>query len=121
MLFRSAVQESLKGRPEFKNWHLLTISFDPAYDTPEKLAEYGRIHKQDPAWWTMATGSWDQVDRITGAFGLYFSRGVAPQDQNHKLRTVVVNPAGKVHRIFMGNEWTPEELARSMIEAAAAK
>jgi len=37
----------------------------------------------------------------------------------HNLRTVVLDPAGRVFRQFDGNTWTPEELAAAVAEAAA--
>ena len=35
--------------------HLVTFSVDPEYDTPEKLAEYGKLHQAGPRW-TFLTG-----------------------------------------------------------------
>jgi len=115
------VQDRLKAKPDLKDWHLLTISFDPEYDTPAKLAEYGKIHHQDPQWWSLATGDFDPIYRLTGQFGLYFSRNVAPQDQNHKLRTVVVNPEGRISAILLGNEWTPDDLIAAVASASGKK
>jgi cytochrome oxidase Cu insertion factor (SCO1/SenC/PrrC family) len=37
----------------------------------------------------------------------------------HNVRTVVVNPAGRVHHIFPGNEWTSDELVAEMKRAMA--
>ncbi len=103
------------------NWRLLSLSFDPEFDTPETLKQYGTRHKYDPARWSLATGSFNQIERISGHFGLYFGRNVPIAQQNHNLRTVVLNPEGRVHEIFIGNEWTPEELAQSLRTAAGGK
>ena len=37
---------------------------------------------------------------------------------SHNLRTVVLDPGGKIFREFNGNSWTPSELASAMLEAA---
>ena len=37
------------------------------------------------------------------------------------LRTVVLDPLGRIHKQFDGNLWTAEELAKVMIEAAQVK
>jgi protein SCO1 len=103
------------------NWHLLSISFDPEYDTPERLAEYGRRFGQDPARWSLLNGSFDQIERLAGHFGLYFGRNVAIADQNHNLRTVVVDASGKVRQIFVGNEWSVDDLVAAITEATHAK
>jgi len=37
---------------------------------------------------------------------------------SHNLRTVVLDPLGRIHKLFNGNRWTPEELAEAIQEAA---
>jgi cytochrome oxidase Cu insertion factor (SCO1/SenC/PrrC family) len=36
----------------------------------------------------------------------------------HNLRTVVVDPQGRIFRQFDGNRWTPRELADAILTAA---
>jgi cytochrome oxidase Cu insertion factor (SCO1/SenC/PrrC family) len=36
----------------------------------------------------------------------------------HNLRTVVVDPQGRIFRQFDGNQWTPRELADAILTAA---
>jgi protein SCO1/2 len=116
------VSKLLKGAPDAPaNWRLLSLSFDPDFDTPDTLQAYGRRHQYDPARWSLATGSFNQIERLTGHFGLYFGRNVPIAQQNHNLRTVVLDTLGRVHEIFVGNEWTAEELATSLRVAAAVK
>ncbi len=103
------------------NWRLLSISFDPEYDTTERLAQYGRRFGQDATHWNLANGSFDQIERLSGHFGLYFARDVGVGDQNHNLRTVVVDASGHVQDIFIGNEWTVDELATAITKAAQVK
>ena len=102
------------------NWHLLTISFDPQYDTPAVLKAYAESHGYDPAHWTFATGELIDITALGEQFGLTFwhdeSGGIS-----HNLRTAVVDSSGRVRKIFVGNQWTPEELAAEMVKAAAAK
>ena len=53
------------------------------------------------------------------AVGLEFERktGVI----NHNLRTVVVDPQGRIRRVFRGNTWTPQELAAELRAAAGVR
>jgi cytochrome oxidase Cu insertion factor (SCO1/SenC/PrrC family) len=37
---------------------------------------------------------------------------------SHNLRTVVLDPQGRIYRQLDGNEWTPKQLADAMLEAA---
>jgi len=93
--------------------HLLSISIDPAYDEPKVLRSYGAAHteryeKETFAHWEFATGSGDQVKDIAQYFGL---RYFPDKDQIiHGLRTVIINPDGKVAKIYTGNEWKTEEV-----------
>ena len=112
----SAVQRELLTAGA--GWHLLSISIDPAYDTPERLAAYAPRFHPEPTRWTFATGEADEIERLAGAFGLRTMRAGA--ELNHTLRTVVVDPAGRVQKIFNGNEWKVAELVAEMQRAMAA-
>ena len=37
---------------------------------------------------------------------------------SHNLRTVVLDPKGRIYRQFEGNDWTPEQLARALVRAS---
>jgi protein SCO1/2 len=58
------------------------------------------------------------MDAMTGRFGLVVRRDGT--DLDHNLRTVVIDTEGKVRRIFVGNEWTPDDLVREIVRAARA-
>ena len=44
----------------------------------------------------------------------------AGESISHNLRTVMLDPQGRICRQFDGNEWTAEHLAREGIRASAA-
>ena len=102
---------------------LLSVSFDPENDTPQKLKEYGAGYlgkgaKPDFTVWQLATGDAAQVKKIADFFGLFYKTDETDKTQiNHSLRTIVVAPDGTVRKIFAGNEWTTDELL-SELEAA---
>jgi protein SCO1/2 len=99
------------------NWHLLTISFDPAFDKPEVLKSYAQAHQYDPAHWTFATGSLIDITAFSEQFGLQFWHDETGS-LSHNLRTVVVDAKGRVVKIFAGNEWTSDELVKEIVKAA---
>jgi protein SCO1 len=101
------------------NWHLLTISFDPEWDTPERLGAYAGRFRPDPKHWSFLTGELIDITAIAGQFGLAFWR--EDGSISHNLRTVVVDASGRVQKIFAGNKWTSDELAPELVKAAAAK
>jgi protein SCO1/2 len=113
-------QKHLAGEPDApKNVRFLSISFDPEHDTPELLRAYAERHNYDPSRWTLATGAWDQLEPLTGHFGLIFGRDVPPEKMEHNLRTVVVRPSGKIQAVLPSNEWQSEDLIREIRAAAA--
>jgi protein SCO1/2 len=99
---------------------LLSISFDPARDTPEKLKQYGvgYLGKDAPpdfTIWQLAVGSDKEVREVADFFGLRYEIDQNDKTQfSHSLRTAVIAPDGKVTKIFPGNEWTPNDLLREM-------
>ena len=101
------------------NWHLLTISFDPEFDRPEVLKAYAQGHHYDPAHWTFATGELIDITAIGEQFGLAFWRDQT-SGISHNLRTVVIDPAGRVCSVLQGNTWTSDELVDLLLKAARA-
>jgi protein SCO1 len=107
----------LKNSPSAPtNWHLFSISFDPDFDTPERLKAYSAMYKPDPKHWDWVTGAMIDIDAITEQVGLVFT--FENNTINHNLRTVVVDRDGIIRHNFIGNEWSAQELAEAVIEAA---
>ena len=119
--FSTAQKELLKRTSGPTNWQLLSISFDPEFDTPGIMKSYGQRWGADPQHWTLATGSFDQIEPLAVSVGLYFGRGVSIADQNHNLRTFIIGPTGHLVKLFPGNEWTGADLAEALLEAAPTK
>jgi protein SCO1/2 len=99
---------------------LLSISFDPARDTPEKLKQYGLGYMgtgatPDFTIWQLAVGPDKDIRAIADFFGLQYQTDANDKTQiNHSLVTAVISPEGKVTKIFKGNEWTPGDLLREL-------
>lgn len=90
---------------QIPNTHLMSITLDPAFDTPAILQQYADHLGADPAIWTFATGD---VDRIIEAFSIY--RQTEAGTLSHGLATALIDPRGKISRIWRGNSWTPDEV-----------
>ena len=95
---------------------LLSISFDPERDTPEKLKQYGLGYLGNEAdadftVWQLAVGTDKEVRAVADFFGLQYEKDANDQTQfNHSLVTAVISPEGKVAKIFSGGRWTPEQV-----------
>ena len=114
----AAIEQELRKQPElYQKTHLLSISFDPTYDTPKVLRSYGAAHTgrysdEDFAHWEFASGTADEVKGVAQFFGLrYYLDASSGQEQViHSLRTAVIGPDGKVVKVYRGNEWKPDDL-----------
>jgi protein SCO1/2 len=117
--FLSAQQKlkALEDAPD--NWQFLSISFDPVNDTPERLKFYASAYQYDPEKWSFATGAMIEIDALTEQFGLMFYRSEnTVMDWDHNLRTVLVDPQGKIQEILIGNTWSTDELVEKMLKLA---
>lgn len=113
----SDLAKKIDGDPNTKDkFRLLSISFDPATDTPETLKKYGlgymgKDAKYDFKTWQLASGTDKEVREVADFFGLRYEVDEKDKTQfNHSLRTVVITPDGKVKKVFSGGEWTIDEL-----------
>lgn len=95
---------------------LLSISFDPERDTPEKLKQYGlgylgKDAKDDLTIWNLAVGTDKEVQAVAEFFGLKYEKDANDKTQiNHSLVTAVISPEGKVTKVFVGGRWTPDDV-----------
>ena len=120
----ASIEKQTAQDPALASMRLLTVTLDPAYDTPAVLRAYGEKSAtgDGPARrfsrWQLATGKPDDVKTLAAFFGLDYY-----QDQQriiHSLRTAVVDRDGRVVKVFEGNEWTVEEVMRALRAVPAA-
>ncbi len=123
----AAIDLALQKEPDvYKKSHLLTVTFDPDYDTAKVLKSYGagltgKFSDEKFEHWEFATGSQDEVKKITEFFGLkYFKDESDKTKVIHSLRTAVIGPDGKLYKYYRGNEWKPDAVLADL-KAIAAK
>lgn len=102
------------------NWQFLSISFDPEFDTPEVLRSHARLYRHDnPDRWLFATASLKVLATLAPELDLMLAKENG--SISHNLRTVVLDPQGRIHKQFNGNRWTSEDLAEALQTAAQVK
>ena len=107
----AAMQKPLKEEPALKKVHLVTVSFDPKFDTPPVLRRHAKTLDADLSRWTFLTGDRDEIDRFASRFGVSIARAMNdPRDITHNLRTVIVDADGRLVKVYTGNEWSPEQV-----------
>jgi protein SCO1/2 len=117
----ASLQKTLAADPSLSSVHLVTVSFDPAVDTPPVLKQHAKALDADPKRWTFLTGDRDEIDQFAARFGVSVSRAMNdPRDITHNLRTAIVTPDGKLAKVYTGNDWTPDQVLTDL-KALAAK
>jgi protein SCO1/2 len=109
------IDKTLQKDPAlYAKTHLLSVSFDPQYDTPSVLRSYGGAYtgnysKETFAHWDFAAPPEKELPRVLR----FFDIGATPEKDKtitHSLSTVVIAPDGKLYKWYPGNEWTPEQV-----------
>jgi Uncharacterized protein SCO1/SenC/PrrC, involved in biogenesis of respiratory and photosynthetic systems len=117
------IDKALAADPAlYRRTHLLSISFDPAYDTPAVLRSYGGAYtgnytKETFSHWDFAAPSEKDLPQVTQFFGV----GVTPGENktlNHSLSTAVIGRDGKIAAWYPTNEWTPSDVVAAVKQAA---
>jgi protein SCO1/2 len=107
----AALQKALNENASLQAVHLVTVSFDPATDTPAVLKAHAKTLNADLKRWTFLTGDRDEVDQFAARFGVSIARAMNdPRDITHNLRTVIVDADGKLVKVYTGNDWSPNQV-----------
>lgn len=127
------IEKSLKQYPAaYGRTHLLSISFDPQFDTPKVLRQYALSTTSKPAadlfsHWEFLSPQPKDLDALGHFFALsvWKEKGGGKDGGNdsgaitHSLSTAIIGSNGKLYRWYHGNSWTPEELLREAKTAAS--
>jgi protein SCO1/2 len=87
---------------------LLTVSFDPRYDTPEVLTKYASAQRAGGPGWHFLTGDPKRIERVCNAFGIQYwaEEGLI----THSLQTAVIDRDGRLAATVEGKDFTPQQL-----------
>jgi protein SCO1/2 len=115
------IHEDLAKTPEvYGKTHLLTVSFDPKYDTAPVLRRYGLAYLDNDAsgfsHWDFASAAPGDLRKFADAFGLVYFE----QDNQiaHSMDIVLISPQGTIAKYWSTN-WTTKELEDALRQQAA--
>jgi protein SCO1/2 len=107
------VQEMMAITPMKEQVAFVTITTDPARDTPDVLREYGALHGLDPANWMILTSGpgepEDATRRLAGEYGLKFTQ-TDDGLQMHGIVAIVLDREGLWRASFHGLQFQPVNL-----------
>src|SRR6266850_6081358 len=107
-------QESQKDPALAKGMCLVSMSFDPVMDTPERMAEYSTLARSTrPAaeWKFLTTRSPQELQPILGSYGQAVSKRSNASDPQgplyHILRVFLIDADGNVRNIYSSDTLDP--------------
>ncbi len=118
------IQKQVAADPQLSaKVHLLSISFDPAYDTPRVLRSYGQTYTGQHGsgaftLWDFAVPPKTELDKVDQFFDVGVSGG-ANQTLTHSLSTAVITPTGTILRWYPSNDWEPSAVVDELKQALA--
>jgi protein SCO1 len=110
-----SVQQELARRGDLKDGRvqLLSITLDPARDTPAKLQDYIKLYDIDPKTWTFLTGSVETVNKTLAGWGMW-ARPAANGQLDHPSRIFLIDKQGRIREIyhlgFLKPAWVVEDI-----------
>jgi len=108
------VRESLSDAARARV-HSVSITLDPAYDTPEVLRAYTEARRLDTENWSFVTGPVEEVDAVVRAWGVGSVRGPDGEIE-HTVVTFLVDADGRIAKRYLGLDHDPETI-RADVEA----
>ena len=114
--FQEASQklEAMTNAP--MNWHFISVSFDPEFDTPEVLRNYGDSYHYDPAHWSFLTGPPDKIAELARAAGVEYTADGGTI--NHNFRTLIVNAQGHLQMVFPTTGDLSDQIVSEILKAS---
>jgi protein SCO1 len=122
--FAAIDKELAKDKATYRKTHLLSVSFDPQYDTPAVLRSYGGAHTgrftdEDFAHWDFAVPAVGDLPKVEE----WFDVGVTGDSKDsasiqHSLSTVLIGKDGRVIGWWPTNDWKVPEVLAAVEKAA---
>jgi protein SCO1/2 len=121
--FAAVENELAKSPADYARTHLLSITLDPAYDTPAVLRKYGLAYLNNNAaafsHWEFVATSPGELKPLATVFGLEYS--VQDNQIAHSMNTILVGADGKVVKMWPGNDWKITDVVAAMRQAEISR
>jgi len=114
--FMEAQQELLLMKDAPTNWHLISVSFDTANDTPETLKAYAERYQYDPAHWTFLTGPSDKISELAAKCNVQFT--ATNGFFTHNFRTMIIDASNHLQTVFPTGGDLSRPIVQQLLKAA---
>lgn len=117
--FQQASEKLKKMTNAPANWHFISVSFDPDFDTPEMLRSYGQSYQYDPAHWSFFTGPKEKIGELARGAGVQYEANDGTI--NHNFRTLIVDTQGHLQMVFPTSGDLSDQIVSEILKAAAVQ
>ncbi len=107
------IAEDVLGPESFT---VLTVGFDTANDTPERMRDFAAARGRFPVNWVFAASDANSVRRLLDGVG--FTYAATPRGFDHMVQATIVDAAGIVVRQVYGQEFEPPLLVEPLKKLA---
>jgi len=109
------IQRELPGEEKFM---LVSISFDPARDTPEIMYDYANNYRLDQSSWRLLTGRNDIIDSVLDDLEIrtlktptrFTENGTPQYFIDHTDRVTLIDGEGNIRNTYSGSEMNSEKI-----------
>lgn len=110
-----ALQQRLNEDPLLRDRaHLLSVTIDPEFDTPEVLRAYADVYTDSTENWTFATGDPGRIEEMTTRFSIFIDPESKEGTLDHALGTALIGPDSRLMTVWRGNRWTVDEVTEAI-------
>ncbi|HIN85723.1 MAG TPA: hypothetical protein EYN06_04510 [Myxococcales bacterium] len=99
-----------EGRTQGKTLKFLSFTFDPDFDTPEVLKQYGLSHGADFSRWTLATGPAELMNSALPSLFSVMALPVGPGNIRHTVKIGLLKPGLTLQNEWGDNKVDPQEI-----------
>lgn len=95
-------------------FNIITLGFDSAVDTPERMRLFAAERMIDIPNWSFLSANAETVKNFSADLGFIFF--ASPKGFDHLTQTTIIDSQGRVHRQIYGNTFTAPQLVEPLKE-----
>lgn len=103
------------GQTAGRKLRLLSVTLDPAYDTPEKLAGFARDRGLDTSDWSLATGPAELVQSALPSLFSVLALPRAPGDIQHSVKVALLAPGLRIAKEWPDNAFSVDDVLAEIL------
>lgn len=104
-----------QGQTAGHTLRLLSVTLDPAHDTPEKLAGFARARGLDTSDWYLATGPDELVQSALPSLFSVLALPRAPGDIQHSVKVALLAPGLRIAKEWPDNAFSVDDVLAEII------